>query len=180
MSKAKNATKIIVLIALLTATLTGGKFALSSIPNVEIVTLLIMVYTVVFGLKISLPTVLIFVTLEIFIFPINTWVVSYYVYWPMLAIITWLCVKLIEKNKYLFPAIIAGVMTLFFGVLTSFVDACFYAGGEEILSMFVAIYVKGVTFFIIHFISNVIVLAVAFVPLTKLLTKLKERFFVNN
>ena len=180
MIKGKNATKILVLIALLTATLTGGKFALSSIPNVEIVTLLIMVYTIVFGLRISLPTVLIFVTLEMFIFPFNTWVVSYYVYWPMLAVVTKLCSKLIEKNKCLFPALIAGVMTLFFGVLTSFVDACFYAGEQTILSMFVAIYVKGVTFFIIHFVSNVVVLAVAFLPLVKLLTKLKERFFANN
>lgn len=180
MIKGQNATKIIVLIALLTATLTGGKFALSSIPNVEIITLLIMVYTIVFGLRISLPTVLIFVTLEMFIFPFNTWVLSYYVYWPMLAIVTRLCSKLIKKNQYLFPALIAGVMTLFFGVLTSFIDACFYAGEQTILSMFVAIYVKGVTFFIIHFVSNVVVLAVAFLPLVKLLTKLKERFFANN
>ena len=39
---------------LLSASITAGKLALSFIPNIEIVTLLFIVYTVSFGLKRSL------------------------------------------------------------------------------------------------------------------------------
>ncbi len=73
---------------MLAATITGGKLALAAVPNVEIVTLLIIVYTAVFGLSVSLPVTLIFVSAEILIFGLNTWVVSYYIHWCALAALT--------------------------------------------------------------------------------------------
>ena len=44
----------ITLIAILSASITAGKLALSFVPNVEVVTLLFIVYSIVFGVKKSI------------------------------------------------------------------------------------------------------------------------------
>lgn len=46
--------KDIAVIGLLSASITIGKLALSLVPNVEIVSLLFIVYTIVFGVKHSI------------------------------------------------------------------------------------------------------------------------------
>lgn len=78
----------IALIGILSATMTAGKLALSFIPNVEIVTLLFIVYTIVFGYKKVLLVSLVFTTTEIFIYGFSTWFLVYYMIWPILIIIT--------------------------------------------------------------------------------------------
>ena len=80
----------IALIALLSASITAGKFVLSFVPNVEIVTLLFIVYTVSFGLKRSLLVSVVFATTEILIYGFSTWLIGYYIVWPVLIIVTWL------------------------------------------------------------------------------------------
>ena len=72
----------IVLVGILSATLTAGKMALAFVPNVEIVTLLLILYTVTVGLKKALLTAVIFSTIEIFIYGFNTWILGYYFIWP--------------------------------------------------------------------------------------------------
>lgn len=176
----RNYIKKIVLIALLSAIITAGKFALMAVPNVEIVTIIIMVSSFVFGLGVALPATIIFVTLETFIWGFSPWVIAYYIYWPLLALITFLVKKLIVKNLVIFPALIAAVMTLLFGVLTTFIDTLFYSGGSSFFSMFAAMYLKGVSFFLIHVVSNSIILALLFLPLSKVLLMLANKYFGTN
>ncbi|MFA5449476.1 MAG: hypothetical protein WC292_03455 [Clostridia bacterium] len=170
--------KTLVLIGMLAATITGGKLAIP-IPNVEIVTLLIMLYTAVFGLRIALPVVIVFVSVEMLIFGINTWVISYYIYWCLLSIVTFL---LGRKGKILIYPIIAVVMSAFFGALTSFVDTLFAAGlaSYGFFKVFTLVYLRGVNFYLTHIISNAVIVLFAFAPLKKLLTRLKISYFGNN
>ena len=82
----RDKARKIAVIALMTATIEGGKLALSFIPNVEIVTLLCALYGYIFGWSGIISTYL-FVVIESVIWGFNTWVVTYVIYWPMVAFI---------------------------------------------------------------------------------------------
>ncbi len=177
------------LIAMLTAVLTGGKLALSFIPNIEIVTLLIIVYAYVFGMKISVTATLIFVTIETMIWGFNTWVISYFIYWPMLACLSCLLAKLMRaqhdenisnKSMLIMPyTALAVLCSALFGVLTSFVDALVGSAKTDfaITVLFPIIYLRGVAFYITHVISNGLIVAVCFLPLQTLLSKLAKTYY---
>ena len=88
-------TKDIVLTALAAALLSAGKQALVAIPNVEVVTLLIMLYAACFKPAIAFIATEVFIFIEIFIWGFNTWVFAYLIHWNLLALFTfclfWIC-----------------------------------------------------------------------------------------
>ncbi len=191
----QKSIKDITLTAILAATILGGKYALAFVPNVEIVTLMIMVYAYVFGAKITLADTLIFVTAEIIIFGFNTWVIAYLIYWPMLAILSSLAAKLVLSRhdaasrestpaRLLTLAVyvsLAVICTAMFGVISSVVDAVagYAKTGFSFEKLFLTIYLRGVTFYLIHVISNSIIVASCFLPLSKLLCKLSDTYYGN-
>ena len=67
----------LVLFALLGAILVGLQVAMAALPNVEAVSLLVMVYTVVFGGAVAY-ILCVFVVLEMLIWGAGTWVISSY------------------------------------------------------------------------------------------------------
>ena len=58
------AVRRIVYIAVMTAIMEAAKIALNPVPNVELITLLVIVFTKQFGWKMTLPAVLIFAFIE--------------------------------------------------------------------------------------------------------------------
>lgn len=74
MKSTKFNIREIVLFAFLTAVMEAAKMALNPIPNVELVTLLVIVYTVFFGWK-TYYIVLAFIFLETLNFGIHLWVI---------------------------------------------------------------------------------------------------------
>ncbi len=120
----------LVLISLLSASLTAGKMALSFIPNVEIVTLLFMVYTITLGLKRTMVVAVIFATTEIFLYGFNTWVLAYYFVWPALIVGTHLASKAFS-SEYSF-AILAAVFGASFGFLFAVFESFFYGIATEL------------------------------------------------
>lgn len=201
LNKRQKTIKDIVIIALLTATLTGGKYALSFIPNIEIVTLLILCYAFVFGLKISLSSTLIFVTIEGFLYGFNTWLISYYIYWPLLCICGCLLSIAVKRNKtnnlaenqinnknniikIISYTALAVILTAFFGVISSFIDALIGAGKTSytFYYLFPIIYLRGIAFYLAQIISNALIISVCFLPLTNLLSRLSIAYYkvINN
>lgn len=195
MNKRQKSIKDIVLIAMLTATLTGGKFALAFLPNIEIVTLLIITYAYVFNLKTSLTATLIFVVLEGFLYGFNTWLIVYIVYWPLLSFATYLLTKLIKPNfqaneikntsnqKFVIKLIsftaLAVLFTTLFGVLSSFIDALIGSGktNNTLQYLFPIIYLRGIGFYLTQIISNAIIISICFIPLSNLLTNLNNSYY---
>lgn len=152
----------IVLVGLLSASITAGKLVLSFIPNVEIVTLLIIVFTVSLGIKRSLFITIIFVSTEILLYGFSTWVLGYYLVWPALVIVTALVSKAF-KTEYGYAAV-AGIFGLGFGLIFAIVESFFYG-----ITYGVTYWVRGLPFDIIHGASNYIIALVLFKPLSKLL-----------
>ena len=81
----KISVKDVTQIGIMSAVLIAGKAALSFLPNVEIVTLLIIVYTLYFGKKVFF-SIFIFIILDCAVWGFNLWTVMYIYVWPVLAI----------------------------------------------------------------------------------------------
>ena len=103
--KGRLAAAYVARVAVMSAMLTALKFALSFVPNVEVVTLLVMVYAAAFGAAYALPATVIFCAVETAIYGAGSWVVLYFVYWPLLALLSCLAFgKLRRLPLWLSPA----------------------------------------------------------------------------
>ncbi len=160
----------IALIGLLGATLTAGKLALSFIPNVEIVTFLFIIYTITFGVKKTILASIIFSTTEILIYGLATWLLGYYIIWPLLIILTSLIHKKFN-SEYIF-AVLAGLFGLFFGLFFAIVESIFYGYMYGI-----SYWLRGIPFDIVHGVSNFIVTLLLFKPINKMLQSQHEKYF---
>ncbi|MDR3215900.1 MAG: hypothetical protein LBT55_00605 [Clostridiaceae bacterium] len=80
------------------ALLSGAKLALRVIPNVEVVTLLIILYASFAGGRAVFCAVTVFCTIEFAIYGFGTWVPLYYIYWNLLGFAAWLLLNVLPKN----------------------------------------------------------------------------------
>lgn len=158
--------KRVALIAVCASLIEGGKFALSFIPNVEIVTLLCAVFGYSFGIY-GICSVYIFVGIETLIYGFNPWVISYLIYWPLVSLIFMLFGRKKFRNIIVLT-IVAVVLTAFFGVLTSLVDVGLFTGSyANFFPRFAIYYSRGAVFYIIQIICNLVLFPTAFLPLVK-------------
>ena len=153
----------IALFGVLGALTFGAKVAMSALPNIEPVSLMVMLFAVVFGWK-GLYPVYLYVIMEILLYGINLWNINYLYIWAVLFVIAILARRL--KNP-LWWALIAGIFGMAFGLLCSPVYVAI--GGFDYAIRW---WLSGIAFDIPHAIGNFVIALVLFVPLRKLLTKL--------
>lgn len=173
-NKFKSTAKYLCYVAVMAATLTVSKLALSFIPNVEVVTLLIICYASVFGRRYTIFATMIFCAVETAIYGFGTWVLLYFIYWNLLAVVSSLS---LTKPKLYIAVIIAVLFTASFGVISTGIDVVF-AGvygvpKSDLGRLFGAYYVRGVWFYVTHVVSNLLIVSALYLPLTKVLTKIK-------
>ena len=113
-------------VAVCAATVTAGKLALSALPNVEVVTLLLASYGYVFGPG-GVLSAFVFCGVEMLIWGVGSWVILYFVYWPLLALVFALLGKAGVKNRFVLT-LIACTATVAFGVLSSLIDTGLFTG----------------------------------------------------
>ena len=172
------------------ALLVGGKEALAALPNIEVVTVLAAVCAYTWGLAVILPAVNVFIAVDSAIWGINTWIISYFIYWNLVALCFWVLSKAHFGKKVIeitCATALATVLTAFFGVLTTAVDTLvgftgrgFFFDFENVLKRFAALYLTGVPFFVTHVLCNFALFAVAFLPLIALNRKAKLRILAND
>ena len=171
-----SGAKAIALVGITAATVECAKLALSAIPNVEVVTLLLALYGYVFGWYGVLSAV-VFVSIEPVIYGFGTWVVSYYIYWPLVAMIFMLLGKIRLKNRWLLT-LAALVLTFFFGVLSSLIDVGFLSGNfDNFFYRFGVYYARGIAFYAIQLACNAVLFPLAFNFLADKLSRLRAQFF---
>jgi energy-coupling factor transport system substrate-specific component len=162
----------LVLISILSASITAGKLALSFVPNVEVVSLLFIVYTVALGVKRTWLIAVIFATTEIFLYGFSTWVLGYYVVWPMLILATGFLKGKI-KSEYGF-ATISGIFGISFGFLFALFESLFYG-----IAYGMAYWVRGIPLDIIHGASNYILAIILFKPLVKVFKSQLKQYYIR-
>ena len=172
------------------ALLVGGKEALAALPNIEVVTLLTAICAYIWGVAVVLPAVNVFIAVDMAIWGVNTWIISYFIHWNVLALCFWALSKAKLRKKWLevvFATALATVLTAFFGLLTTAVDTVvgftgrgFFFDFDDVLKRFAALYLTGVPFFITHVVCNFALFSVAFLPLVALNRKAKLRILSND
>lgn len=173
-SKTLSGAKRVALIAVCTALIEGCKLALSFIPNVEVVTLLCALFGYAFGWY-GVISVALFVCIEPLIWGFGAWIIYYFIYWPLVAIVFMLFAKLKLRNRLLFT-VTAVIMTIFFGVLSAVVDVLIYNKPSNFVRVFPGYYLRGMAFYIIQVTCNMLLFPIAFVPLSDTLVKLNKKF----
>jgi len=141
----------------------GLKVAMSYLPNIEPVSLLVMIFAVVFGKKCLYPIYL-YVVMEILLYGIGTWNVNYLYVWAILALAAYL---LRNMESALGWAILSGVFGLSFGLLCAPVD---FALGD--IGYVISKWVSGIPFDLAHCAGNFIMALLLFKPLRNLTEKL--------
>lgn len=153
----------IALFGVLGALTFGAKVAMSALPNIEPVSLMVMLFAVVFGWK-GLYPVYLYVAMEVLLYGINLWNINYLYIWTLLFIIAVFARGL---KHPIWWALIAGIFGMAFGLLCSPVYMAI--GGFDYAIRW---WLSGIAFDIPHAIGNFVIALVLFVPLRKLLTKL--------
>ncbi len=175
--KRRNTLKIsiqdIALIGMMTAVIEVSKLALSFLPNVELVTFWIIMFTLFFGPK-TIYAIIVFNLIEISIYGIHIWVIMYFYMWPVLALIAWVLRK---KATIWVYSILSGFFGLFFGAFASLpyiaigsVDGSIRSG----LIMAFNWWVAGIPFDIVHGVANFVLMLVLYTPVRTLFGRFKE------
>jgi hypothetical protein len=150
-----------------------GQVALRVIPNVEVVTLFVVCFSFALGLSTALPAAVIFCTLEWVLYGFGYWVPAYYVYWSLLAATANLTrLPKSRGGQALVAVTVAVVCTAAFGFLTTLADSLFIVKtAADFVRLYPIIYARGIYFYLVHVVSNGIVVGLLFLPITKLLQK---------
>lgn len=171
---ASLAVREIALVGMMAAILTGGKLALAVLPNVEVVTLLCALYGYVFG-WLGIPAILVFVSVEPLMWGFNTWVLTYYLYWPFVGIVFMFLSHLGVKKRFPLTAC-AVLLVIWFGVLSSLVDVGLFTGFyENFFYRFGIYYARGIVFYLVEIACNAVVFPLLFLPLSRVLYDIKGR-----
>ena len=165
-------TLYMVLGALFGALLFVSQIIAASLPNIELVSLFIIVWTRVYRYG-ALPGIGVFILLEGLYYGFGIWWISYLYIWFIL----WGAVMLIPPMKKTHPlaaalgwALLSGVYGFAFGSLTAI--PWLFRGGSAAA---IAYIVKGIPFDIPHGVGNFVLAFLLAVPLIRLLSKLKAQ-----
>ena len=187
--KTKYNAALIAVSAMFAALLVGGKQALAVLPNIEVVTLLVALCAYVWGPIVVFPAVNVFIAVDMAIWGVNTWIISYFIHWNTVALIYWLLSKVHYRHKAVevtVATLTAAVATTLFGVLTSAVDTLvgftgkgFFIDFDDFFVRFAVMYVRGGSFYVTQIVCNAVLFAVAFAPLVALNRKARLRLLPN-
>jgi energy-coupling factor transport system substrate-specific component len=164
--RAKLSVREITLFGMLAALTFGAKVAMAALPNIEPVSLMILVFAAVFGWKCLFP-VYVYVTAEILFYGLGTWNLNYLYIWTILAVAAVLLRRMEDPLGW---ALLSGFFGLMFGALCAPVDA--FIGGW---SYAFAKWVSGIGFDLAHCAGNFAMALLLFNPLRNLVQKLYRK-----
>lgn len=143
----KITVKELVALSMLGSLMFLGQYIFQFIPNVEVVSLFVIIFSLVYDKKIFYSIVL-FELLMGFSYGFGVWLLGYVIIWPMLAITT-ICLKNYLREHYFRLSLFSGV----FGFLFGGFYAIFYifVGGFNLAFTY---WISGIIFDIIHMIGN--------------------------
>ena len=166
MDKAKLTIQEMVLFGVLGALTFALQVVMSGLPNIELVSLLVMLFAVVFGWKALYP-VYVFVVMEILFYGFSTWNIYYLYIWAVLAVAA---IFLRRMESPLAWSVLSAVFGLCFGALCGIVDI--FIGGWAYA---VTKWISGIPFDLLHCGGNFGIALVMWKPLRGVLEKLYAR-----
>lgn len=151
------------LIGVMTAVMVVCKEVLSFLPNIELVSFWVILFTLFFGRKV-LFVILVFDLIEGFLYGMGPWWIMYLYAWPLLALIAY---RNRRQSSVWFWSILSGFFGLFFGLLCAipygvlgFIDGGLRGG----LSAGFTWWVAGIRWDILHCVGNFALMLALFCP----------------
>lgn len=163
----RTASRHVVVNALLAALMTVLQVVMAPLPNIEPVSLLILVYTLVYGGQVFY-IVYTFVLLEGLLFGFHLWWVTYLYIWTLWAAVVLLLRRGREKPPLMWAAA-SGAFGLSFGAL----DALPYLAGGLMAAF--SRWVSGIPFDVLHCLGNFFLALALERPLYRLLAGARNR-----
>ena len=152
----------ITLFAVLGAMTFAAKYVMAVLPNIEPVSVCVMLFAVTFGKK-SVYPICLYILLEFLFFGIGIWNIMYLYVWWILALAAYVCRGMKTPLGW---ALLSGSFGLLFGALCAPVDVVI--GG---LGYAVTKWASGIPFDIAHCAGNFVIALVLFRPMRHLLEK---------
>lgn len=156
----------VVVFAMLGALLYVAQVVLAVLPNIEVVSVLLICYTVVFGRRALYP-LLVFLILEGVTYGFGLWWISYLYIWPVLVLLS---LAFRRMRSLVSWSILCGLFGLFFGLLYALLFL--FVGGPGAL---LATWFSGLGFDLAHCLGNFFTCLVLFLPVRRALEQLSRR-----
>lgn len=154
---------------LLAAVLLVLQLVMAPLPNIELVSPLILLYTLVFGSQVFFIIVP-FVLVEGLLYGFGLWWFGYLYVWPLWALAVLLLVR--RSQRPLVWAVACGAFGLCFGALFSI--PYFFTGG---LWAGVSYWLSGIPFDLLHCAGNFVLTLLVGQPLYRVLCQLRDRLY---
>ena len=166
----KLTAKDIALIGVMVAVIEVCKVAMTFLPNIELTSFWVILFTLFFGWKIVF-VIPVFIMIEAFLYPFGAWLIMYLYAWPILALVTW-CFRKIDSVW--FWSMVSAFFGLLFGLLCS-IPYLFIGlpggGAAGGLATAFAWWIAGIPWDIVHGIANFVLMLVLFYPVRKVMQK---------
>ncbi len=160
----------IVLYALLAALLLVVQVALAFLPNIELVSVLLIVYARVMGRKTLIP-LYVFVLAEGLLYGFGIWWINYLYIWTILVI----AVILLRRTESVwFWAILSCIYGLCFGTLSAI--PYFLIGGMHMGMTYI---LNGIPFDLLHGAGNFVTTIVLVKPLYRACLSIYQKYFIS-
>ena len=153
----------IVVIGLLSALLVIMQVALAFLPNVELVSLLFIIYGLTLPLSSNLLIGFVFVVLEALVWGMGDWVFGYLWIWLIWIGLIYTLKPILKTNPY-FWALTSGLWGILFGLLFAINHGLFYGFNYSLIY-----WIRSIPFDITHTISNYVITFILFKPLHELI-----------
>lgn len=165
----KLVAKDITLIGLMVAIIEVCKLVMKDIPNVELTTFWVIMFTLYFDKRIIyvIPT---FIMIEGLLFGFGIWWIMYLYLWPLLAVVTWTMRK---NDGAWFWAIIAAL----FGLLFGFFGAFPYIAISGIHGA-IAWWIQGIPWDVTHAIGNFVLMLILYRPIKNVMNRVRDMIIV--
>lgn len=162
----ETASRRVVLCAMLAAVMTALQAAMSALPNVEPVSLLILVYALVFGRDVFY-IIYTFVLLEGLLYGFHLWWMTYLYIWSLWALVVLFVGRGRERSPLLWAAA-SGAFGLSFGAL----DALPYLAGGPMAAF--SRWAAGIPFDLLHCGGNFVLALMLERPLYRMFVRLRD------
>lgn len=158
----KITTRDITIMALAVAIIEVSKVALAQIPNVELTSFWVIMFTLYFGPRIFY-VIPVFILIEGVMYGFGLWWIMYLYAWPLLAIVVLLLRKMNSAWDWSF---VSGLFGLLFGLLCAipYIFTSGFAGA-------IAWWIGGIPWDLVHGIANFAIMLVLYKPMKYVMSK---------
>lgn len=170
-AETKSTAFDVALVALMVAVIEVFKFTMMGLPNIELTSFWLILFSKNFGKKVYY-VVPVFTLIEGVIFGFNLWWISYLYVWPLLVLVTRIFKK---NNSALTWAIISAVFGLSFGALCAIPYAFTGTDLQSGLSIAFSWWVAGIPWDIAHCVGNFVLTLLLYKPLSEIMLKIQLR-----